>query len=147
MGMRLLDMTRRVGGAEAWRGRGVLAAAAAAGLLLLVAAFALPWGRPGAPVREVLLEARGIKFNGFNGENPTLTARVGERLRLTVRNAEPGPVPHDLILVGPGTVASRLLQPGEEATLTLLLDRPGRYVYACSLHPGLMDGVIEVQDR
>ena len=118
--------------------------AAAAGLLLLVAAFALPWGRPGAPVREVLLEARGVKFNGTN---PTLTARVGERLRITVRNAEPGPVPHDLRLVGPGTVASRLLQPGEEVTLELLLTRPGRYAYACSLHPGMMDGVIEVQGR
>jgi len=64
MGMRLLDMTRRVGGAEAWRGRGLLAAAFAATLLLLAAAFGLPWGRPAAPVREVLLEARGVKFNG-----------------------------------------------------------------------------------
>ena len=125
----------------------MLAAAAAAGLLLLVAAFALPWGRPAAPIREVVLEARGIKFNGFNGENPTLTARVGERLRITVRNAEPGPVPHDLFLVGPDTVTTRLLQPGEEVTLELLLTRPGRYAYACSLHPGMMDGVIEVQDR
>jgi plastocyanin len=133
--------------AQAWRRWRVLAAAAAAGLLLLVAAFALPWGRAGAPVREILLEARGIKFNGFNGENPTLTARVGERLRITVRNAEPGPVPHDLRLVGPNTVTTRLLQPGEEVTLELLLTRPGRYAYACSLHPGLMDGVIEVQGR
>lgn len=144
MGMRLLDMTRRVGGAEAWRERGLLAAAFGAALLLLAAVFAIPWGRPAAPVREVLLEARGVKFNG---DNPTLSARVGERLRITVRNAEPGPVPHDLRLVGPGTVATRLLQPGEEVTLTLVLDRPGRYAYACSLHPGLMDGVIEVQDR
>jgi plastocyanin len=130
--------------AQALRWWRVLAAAAAAGLLLLVVAFALPWGRAGAPVREILLEARGIKFNGGN---PTLTARVGERLRLTVRNAEPGPVPHDLILVGPDTVTTRLLQPGEEVTLELLLTRPGRYAYACSLHPGLMDGAIEVQDR
>ncbi|MGH7363655.1 MAG: cupredoxin domain-containing protein [Candidatus Methylomirabilales bacterium] len=137
-------MARRIGGAEAWRGRGLLAAAAAAGLLLLVAAFALPWGRPAAPIREVVLEARGVKFNG---ENPTLTARVGERLRITVRNAEPDPVPHNLVLVGPGTVTTRLLQPGEEVTLELLLTRPGRYAYACSLHPGLMDGVIEVQGR
>ncbi len=144
MGMRLLDMTRRVGGAEGWRGRGLLAAAFGAPGLLLAAAFALPWGRPAAPIREILLEARGIKFNGGN---PTLTARVGERLRLTVRNAEPGPVPHDLLLVGPDTVTTRLLQPGEEVTLELLLTRPGRYAYACSLHPGLMDGAIEVQDR
>ncbi|MGH7408666.1 MAG: cupredoxin domain-containing protein [Candidatus Methylomirabilales bacterium] len=120
------------------------AAAAAAGLLLLVAAFALPWGRPAAPIREVVLEARGVKWSG---ENPTLTAQVGERLRITVRNAEPDPVPHNLVLVGPDTVTTRLLQPGEEATLELLLDRPGRYVYACSLHPGLMDGVIDVRSR
>ncbi|MEK7339056.1 MAG: plastocyanin/azurin family copper-binding protein [candidate division NC10 bacterium] len=119
-------------------------AAAAASLVLLTVVFALPWGRAGAPVREILLEARGIKFNG---ENPTLTARVGERLRITVRNAEPGPVPHDLFLVGPDTVTTRLLQPGEEVTLELLLTRPGRYAYACSLHPGMMDGVIEVQGR
>jgi plastocyanin len=91
-----------------------------------------------------LLEARGITWSGGN---PTLTARVGERLRITVRNAEAGPVPHDLRLVGPGSVTTRLLQPGEEVTLELLLDRPGRYAYACSLHPGLMDGVIEVQGR
>ncbi len=147
MGMRVPEISRRVVVAQALRWWRVLAAAAAAGLLLLVAAFALPWGRAGAPVREILLEARGIKFNGFNGENPTLTARVGERLRITVRNAEPGPVPHDLRLVGPDTVTTGLLQPGEEVTLELLLTRPGRYVYACSLHPGLMDGVIEVQDR
>ena len=144
MDMRVPEISRRVVVALAWRWWRELAAVAAAGLLLLVAAFALPWGRPGAPVREVLLEARGVKFNGMN---PTLTARVGERLRITVRNAEPGPVPHDLRLVGPGTVASRLLQPGEEVTLELLLTRPGRYAYACSLHPGMMDGVIEVQGR
>lgn len=144
MDIRVPEISRRVVVALAWRWWRELAAVAAAGLLLLVAAFALPWGRPGAPVREVLLEARGVKFNGTN---PTLTARVGERLRITVRNAEPGPVPHDLRLVGPGTVASRLLQPGEEVTLELLLTRPGRYAYACSLHPGLMDGVIEVQGR
>ena len=143
MGMRLSEMARRLGVAEAWRGRGLLAAAAAS-LVLLTVVFALPWGRAGAPVREILLEARGIKFNG---ENPTLTARVGERLRITVRNAEPGPVPHDLFLVGPDTVTTRLLQPGEEVRLELLLTRPGRYAYACSLHPGMMDGVIEVQDR
>ena len=144
MGMRVPEISRRVVVAQALRWWRVLAAAAAAGLLLLVAAFALPWGRAGAPVREILLEARGIKFNGGN---PTLTARVGERLRLTVRNAEPSPVPHDLLLVGPDTVTTRLLQPGEEVTLELLLTRPGRYAYACSLHPGMMDGVIEVQDR
>lgn len=142
--MRLPEVTRRVGVAGARRGRGLLAVAAAASLLLLTAALALPWGRPAAPLREVLLEARGVRFNG---ENPTLTARVGERLRITVRNSEPGPVPHDLRLVGPGTVTTRLLNPGEEATLTLVLDRPGRYLYACSLHPGLMDGVIEVRGR
>lgn len=144
MGMRVPEISRRVVVAQAWRWRRVLAAAAAAGLLLLVAAFALPWGRPAAPIREVVLEARGVKWSG---ENPTLTARVGERLRLTVRNAEPGPVPHDLILVGPDTVTTRLLQPGEEVTLELQLTRPGRYAYACTLHPGMMDGVIEVQDR
>ncbi|MCI0371751.1 MAG: cupredoxin domain-containing protein [candidate division NC10 bacterium] len=120
------------------------AAVAAGALLLLVAAFALPWGRPAAPIREVLLEARGVKWSG---ENPTITARVGERLKITVRNAESGPIPHDLHLVGPDTVTTHFLQPGEETTLTLLLDRPGRYVYACSLHPGLMDGVIEVMGR
>lgn len=124
--------------------RGLLGAALAGGVLLLAAAFAAPWGRSAAPVREILLEARGVTFNG---SNPTLTARAGERLRITVRNAEPGPVPHDLRLVGPGVRATRLLQPGEEATLEVLLDRPGRYAYGCSLHPGLMDGVIEVHAR
>ena len=142
--MRVPRIARRVVVAQAWRWWRLPAAVAAGALLLLVAAFALPWGRPAAPIREVLLEARGVKWSG---ENPTITARVGERLRLTVRNAEPGPVPHDLVLVGPDTVTTRLLQPGEEATLELLLDRPGRYAYACSLHPGLMDGVIEVQGR
>lgn len=142
MRVRFLDMTRRVGGAEARRGRGLLAAASGATLLLLAAAFALSWGRPAAPIREVVLEARGVRFNG---ENPTLTMQAGERLRLTVRNAEPGPVLHDLILVGPNTVTTRLLQPGEQVTLELLLTRPGRYAYACSLHPGMMDGVIEAR--
>ncbi|MBI4391364.1 MAG: hypothetical protein HY575_05715 [candidate division NC10 bacterium] len=123
---------------------GLFVAGLAGAALLLAAAFALPWGRPAAPVREIRLEARGITWNG---SNPTLTARVGERLRITVRNAEPGPVPHDLRLVGPGVRATHLLQPGEEATLEVLLDRPGRYAYGCSLHPGLMDGVIEVQAR
>jgi plastocyanin len=124
--------------------RGLLGAALAAAVLLLAAAFAAPWGRPAAPVREIRLEARGITWSG---DNPTLTARVGERLRITVRNAEPGPIPHDLRLVGPNVRTTRLLKPGEEATLEVLLTRPGRYVYGCSLHPGLMDGVIEVEDR
>lgn len=126
------------------RFRGLLWVTLPAAGLLLAAAFAAPWGRPAAPVREIRLEARGITFNG---DNPTLSARVGERLRIIVRNAEPGPVPHDLRLVGPGVRTTRLLKPGDEATLEVVLDRPGRYVYGCSLHPGLMDGVIEVQDR
>jgi len=141
--MRLSEIARRIPGAGAWRGRGLPAAALGGALLLLAAALALPWGRPAPPLREVLLEARGVRWSGVN---PTLTARVGERLRITVRNAERDPVLHDLRLVGPGTVVTRLLHPGEEAVLELVLDRPGRYVYACSLHPGLMDGVVEVQD-
>ena len=77
MDMRVPGISRRVVVAQAWRWWRLPAAAAAAGLLLLVAAFALPWGRPAAPIREVVLEARGVKWSG---ENPTLTARVGERL-------------------------------------------------------------------
>ena len=144
MDMRLSEMIRRLRSTRGWEGKRVFGVTLAALLLLVTAAFALPWGRPAAPVRDVLLEARGITWNGGN---PTLTGRVGERLRITVRNAEAGPIPHDLRLAGPGSVTTRLLQPGEEVTLELLLDRPGRYAYSCSLHPGLMDGVIEVQGR
>lgn len=91
------------------------------------------------PTHEITLVARDLKFNE---QNPSFTWRVGERVRLTVRNEEPGAIVHDFSIAGLRVHAGQTLRPGESVTLEFEAGQVGSFIYACSLHPSLMEGRI-----
>jgi plastocyanin len=96
--------------------------------------------------REVVLVVRDMAFylNGTGGENPKLRLRSGERIRLVLKNEEPG-VTHDFA-VSDWKVATRRLQGGGEDVVTFRVpDRAGRYEYLCNPHASMMRGIIEVE--
>lgn len=97
-------------------------------------------------VREIRLVARDMAFYREGGEtpNPTLTVRQGERVRITLRNAEPGML-HDLAAAELGA-ATPVLESGSTASVELTVPRRrGTYDYVCTLHPVLMRGRIDVR--
>jgi plastocyanin len=91
-------------------------------------------------VREVSLEARGA---AFNGDNPTIEAKVGEKLRIVVRNTDPG-VRHEIAVPALGT-GTREVASGEEIVVEVPVDRPGTYEYVCPRHEAKMKGTIVVR--
>ncbi len=127
---------------SAWRARrgwflAGLAGFVAAGL------FAVIRGSASVPVeRSVTLVAKDVKFNGTN---PSITVKVGERVTMVLENHEQDPIPHNLQVTGFGVTMEKPVQPGRKATLTFSADRPGTYIYQCPLHPGSMDGRLIVE--
>ncbi|HEX2444452.1 MAG TPA: plastocyanin/azurin family copper-binding protein [Vicinamibacterales bacterium] len=96
--------------------------------------------------RDVVLVVRDMAFylDGTGGENPTLRLRSGERVRLVLKNEQPG-VTHDFA-VSDWKVATRRLQGGGEDAVTFRVpDRAGRYEYLCNPHASMMRGIIEVE--
>jgi len=91
-------------------------------------------------VREIVLSARDA---AFNGGNPTLALRPGERVRFVVRNDDPG-VLHSITLPGIDSRV-RLVRPGEEVSFEVTVPDGGRFEYACPQHLPKMRGRIEVQ--
>jgi plastocyanin len=103
-------------------------------------------GRAESEPREVVLVVRDMAFylNGTGGKNPTLRLRSGERVRLVLKNEEPG-VTHDFA-VSDWKVATRRLQGGGEDAVTFRVpDGAGRYEYLCNPHASMMRGIIEVE--
>jgi plastocyanin len=85
------------------------------------------------------------KAGRYNEVNPTLEVRRGVPVEITIRNDEPGAIPHDFVLVGLGVKTPKAIQPGEVSTLRFTPSRAGEFAYTCSLHPGLMDGRLVVR--
>lgn len=113
-----------------------------AAIVLWGAALALPGNSGGAAAaREITIAAQDVRFNG---SNPPLELKVGEKVALTVVNQDGGIV-HDFVIAGLGVRTSRHLQPGESQTLEFTPTKAGRLKYSCTLHPGLMDGQIIVR--
>ncbi|MBI4842609.1 MAG: cupredoxin domain-containing protein [candidate division NC10 bacterium] len=116
--------------------------AATLGALAFVFGQRIVSGKSEPPAQRILLRAEAGKFNG---SNPTLEVRRGVPVEITVRNDEPGGIPHDFALVGLDLKTPKALQPGEPATLRFTPSRPGEFAYTCTLHPGLMDGRLVVR--
>ena len=97
---------------------------------------------PRPAVREVLLEARDATFNG-EGANPDIEARVGERIRIVVRNTDTG-VLHS-ISVPELSKEVKHVPWGEEEVLEVTASAPGTYEYRCPQHCPLMKGKLIVR--
>jgi plastocyanin len=94
------------------------------------------------PPQTITLQAKAGKYNEVN---PTLEVRRGVPVEITIRNDEPGAIPHDFVLVGLGVRTPKSVQPGEVSTLRFTPSQTGEFAYTCTLHPGLMDGRLIVR--
>ena len=96
--------------------------------------------------REIVLVAREMAFylDGTDTANPTLRFRAGERVRIVLRNEEPGVI-HNFAVPG-WEVATRELYGTGSATLEFAVPGTrGRQEYRCTPHAWMMRGAIEVQ--
>jgi plastocyanin len=96
-----------------------------------------------APPRTVFFS---MKDYTFNGANPTLTFRPGERVRFVVRNDEQTPIRHNFSIPGLHIPCDRELGPGEIRHVTLNMPRSGSFEYLCCTHRG-MGGKLVVTGR
>jgi plastocyanin len=109
----------------------------AALLVALVATIVLARQRlkgSSTPPRTVLLTMSDYTFNGVN---PTLTFRPGERVRFVVRNDEQTPIRHNFSIPGLNIPCDRELGPGEIRHVTLTMPRSGVFEYLCCTHRGM----------
>lgn len=113
--------------------------------LIGISLFANPFWSTGASpaeVREIVLEARDL---AFDGDNPTLLAEPGERVRLVVRNNDPG-ILHSISLPGIDSEV-RHIKWGEEIAFEITIPDGGTWEYVCPQHMPKMKGRIEVVQR
>ena len=115
-------------------------------LVLAGAAWALV-GRdnfaPSGPVRTV---AMSMSDYTFNGTNPTLRVKPGERVKFVVTNDENSRVLHNFRIVGMDVPCERELLPGEKREVTVTIPPSGEFAYTCCTHPG-MGGKLVVDAR
>ena len=130
--------------------RGRIATAVVLGLLSVsLVGLVTPAADP-AP-REITLVARDMAFHLAEqtqaGPNPTLQLKVGEQVRIVLRNQDPGIVHSFAIKPWNVLITSRHSRHDEAEAASMLVRaprRPGRYEYVCTPHSVLMAGVIEV---
>ncbi len=94
-------------------------------------------------VKELVIIAKDMNFHLQGAEEEPITVRMGERIRLLMRNEEEEPITHNLVIVGLG-LRTGYLKPGESETLEFVPSKTGTWLYACLLHPGLMEGQLKV---
>jgi plastocyanin len=118
----------------------------AAGVLTL-AVVAFNGSREKAPPREIVLVTDDLAFyeaGQLDRPNPTLQLKVGQPVKLVIRNEEPGKVLHCFNTGGLGVKTTGSLATGESETLTFTPRKKGTFVYACLLH-GSMAGKLVVE--
>ncbi|HCN09915.1 MAG TPA: hypothetical protein DIT01_18475 [Lentisphaeria bacterium] len=93
-------------------------------------------------VVTVIVVAKDMKFNQTN---PTIYVRPGTKIRLILRNEDPG-MRHDLVLEALG-LETPIIKEGESAVLEFVVVDEGLFEYICSLHPVLMKGILVVSDQ
>jgi plastocyanin len=107
-------------------------AAVLAGAALAVGA---PWrGHPSGPARTVAMSMSGYTFNG---KNPTLTFRPGERVRFVVTNDESTRILHNFRIVGMDVECGPPILPGERLEVEVTIPPSGEFAYTCCTHPGM----------
>ena len=119
-------------------------------LVLILVLAGAAWGLAGhekdpvpGPVRTV---AMSMSDYTFNGTNPTLRFKPGERVKFVVTNDEDSRVLHNFRIVGMGVPCERELLPGEKREVTVTIPKSGEFAYTCCTHPG-MGGKLVVDAR
>jgi nitrite reductase (NO-forming) len=89
-------------------------------------------------LKTIIGQTPAMAFIGVGGDidgviNPTLTANVGDTVRITLVNGDP--VMHDLKLDEFNVFTGELTQKDQQATVEFIPDRPGEFIYYCN-QPG-----------
>ena len=115
------------------------------------AATQTPAAKPAAIDREYILESTMLGYRGVGGDidgvrNPTLWARTGESVRITIVNGEL--MVHDIALEGLNIKSPQILDKAARANITFTATKSD--IYYCSV-PGHrlagMEGRLEVSDE
>ena len=97
-------------------------------------------------VREVRLTVREMTYylEGTTDPNPTLVFRAGEKVRLVLKNDDPG-MNHDFTVPG-WDVKTKLLEGRGEDTVTIKVPKKrGEQAYLCTPHAKMMRGTVRVE--
>ena len=125
----------------------------AGGIIIAVAALAatlLPMlaSTSRDDVREIRVVTRDMSFyvDGQTEPNPTITLRAGERVKLILRNEDPG-MSHDFV-VKAWAVGTKLLEDrGEQDSITFRVpdSRGTTTTYHCTPHAKMMSGTLRIE--
>ena len=110
-------------------------------LVLILALAGAAWALAGhekytaqGPTRTVSMSMNEYTFNGTN---PTLRFKPGERVKFVVTNDENSRVLHNFRIVGMDVPCERELLPGEKREVTVTIPPSGEFAYTCCTHPGM----------
>jgi|SRR5687767_2047933 len=95
------------------------------------------------PPRTVALS---MKEYTFNGKNPTLTFKPGERVHFVVTNDESTRVLHNFRIVGMDVPCGPPFAPGGRRDVVVTIPKSGEFAYTCCTHPG-MGGKLVVSNQ
>lgn len=80
-----------------------------------------------------------MKDNKFNVTNPDIDVKVDKPLKITIANQDFRK--HDFI-VDDMNINTGFISSGQEVTTVIASDKIGSHRYYCSIHPGIMEGKI-----
>jgi plastocyanin len=82
-----------------------------------------------------------MKDNKFNVTNPDIAVKINKPQRITIANQDFRK--HDFI-VDDMNINTGFISSGQEVTTIIASDKIGAHRYYCSIHPGIMEGKIIV---
>ena len=112
-----------------------------AGALVILEAFEKPQGEI-REVREIVLVARKM---AYNTDNPPLTLKVGQPVRLIIINEDKGML-HDFVIEELDISTSGPLEFGRSEVINFVPTKKGKYEYFCSYHAKMMRGKVVIRD-
>jgi len=121
-----------------------LRAVAALAVLMILAVLAPALSK--TPSREMTLVVRDMAFyleGDSKTPNPTLEIKAGERVRVTLRNQDPG-ITHDFAVPFLGKAVDQLDWNQSDDVVFTAPKQPGTYQYECQPHRLMMRGTIRV---
>jgi plastocyanin len=84
-----------------------------------------------------------MKDNKFNVTNPDITVNINQPLKITIANQDFRK--HDFI-VDDLNINTGFISSGQDFTTVIASDKIGSHRYYCSIHPGIMEGKIIVNN-
>jgi plastocyanin len=84
-----------------------------------------------------------MKDNKFNVTNPDITVKINHPLKITIANQDFRK--HDFV-VDDLNINTGFISSGQDFTTVIASDKIGSHRYYCSIHPGIMEGKIIVNN-